>query len=36
MITGTIAFMALTFWLNRYFDNHPEITIEENIVPNEE
>jgi membrane protease YdiL (CAAX protease family) len=36
MIVSTVAFAVLTFWLNRHFDNHPEITIEENIVPNEE
>jgi len=36
MIVSTVAFAVLTFWLNRHFDNHPEITIEKNIVPNEE
>ena len=36
MIVSTVAFAVLTFWLNRHFDNHPKITIEENIAPNEE
>lgn len=31
MVAGSIIFLILAFWLNRHFDNHPEITIEQNL-----